>query len=143
MIIRQAQITDSADIARLSSQLGYETLESEVEERLAYLLGDDDHAVFVMEGESSRIMGWVHVHGRHLIESQSFAEIGGLVVDERDRRKGIGKQLMRECEEWARTKGYEEVRLRSSGLRKDAHEFYKRIGYINVKWQEVFEVKVN
>lgn len=143
MLIRNAQITDSVEIARLSSQLGYEALVTEVLKRLEKLLANDDNAVYVMEENNGQITGWVHVHGRHLIEAQSFAEIGGLVVDENHRRKGIGEQLMRKCEEWARITGYQEVRLRSGGHRKDAHEFYKRIGYNNVKWQEVFSLKLN
>lgn len=40
-------------------------------------------------------------------------------------------------------KGYQEVRLRSGGQRKDAHEFYKSIGYKEVKWQEVFSLYFN
>jgi GNAT superfamily N-acetyltransferase len=143
MFIRNAQITDSAEIARLSSQLGYEASATEVLNRLEKLLANDDNAVYVMEEINSQITGWVHVHGRHLIEAQSFAEIGGLVVDENHRRKGIGEQLIRKCEEWARIRGYQEVRLRSGGRRKDAHEFYKKIGYKNVKWQEVFSLKLN
>jgi GNAT superfamily N-acetyltransferase len=64
-------------------------------------------------------------------------------VDNQHRRKGIGEMLMRESEVWAKNKGYQEVRLRSGGQRKEAHEFYKRIGYKNVKWQEVFSLKLN
>jgi N-acetylglutamate synthase-like GNAT family acetyltransferase len=129
MTVRMARVTDSNEIARLSLQLGYKVLESDVLIRLEKLLLNDDNAVFVMEINNNEIFGWVHVHGRHLIESHSFAEIGGLVVDNNHRRKGIGENLMRKCEEWSREKGYQEVRLRSGGQRKDAHEFYKRIGY--------------
>jgi GNAT superfamily N-acetyltransferase len=143
MFIRNAQLADSAEIARLSSQLGYQVSVTQVLKRLEKIMANDDNAVYVMEENNSEISGWVHVHGRHLIEAQSFAEIGGLVVDVNHRRKGIGEQLMRKCEEWARTRGYQEVRLRSGGHRKEAHEFYKRIGYTNEKWQEVFSLKLN
>jgi GNAT superfamily N-acetyltransferase len=143
MKVRKARVTDSNEIVRLSFQLGYEVLESEVLKRLEKLLLNDDNAVYVLEKSNNEICGWVHVHGRHLIEARPFAEIGGLVVDNNHRRKGIGENLMRKCEEWARKKGYQEMRLRSGGQRKDAHEFYKRIGYKNVKWQEVFSLKLN
>jgi GNAT superfamily N-acetyltransferase len=143
MKVRKARVTDSDEIVRLSFQLGYEVLDSEVLKRLEKLLLNDDVAVYVMEKNRIEICGWVHVHGRHLIEAHPFAEIGGLVVDNNHRRKGIGEKLMRKCEEWARKKGYQEIRLRSGGHRKEAHEFYKRIGYKNVKWQEVFSLKLN
>jgi hypothetical protein len=43
----------------------------------------------------------------------------------------------------AREKGYQEIRLRSGGQRKEAHEFYKGIGYKNIKWQEVSSMELN
>lgn len=136
-------ISDSKEILRLSLQLGYEVLESEILKRLDKLLVSDDNEVFVMELDTNKIAGWVHVHGRHLIEAHPFAEIGGLVVDHNHRRKGIGEKLMRKCEDWARKMGYQEIRLRSGGQRKEAHKFYKRIGYKNIKWQEVFSIELN
>ncbi|HET7616596.1 MAG TPA: GNAT family N-acetyltransferase [Bacillales bacterium] len=143
MLMRQAQLTDAMDMARLTSQLGYEVDEADVARQLERILKDDDHALFVAEVEDQELAGWVHAHGRHLLEAPSFAEIGGLVVDNRQRRRGIGEKLMRKCEEWAERKGYREVRLRSAGHRKDAHEFYKKIGYANVKWQQVFSMPLD
>lgn len=139
MQIRSAQPSDAAQLTRLSEQLGYKSQEEHILQRLKRVLSDEDHAVFIMEVDGD-VAGWVHVHGRHLIESADFAEIGGLVVDSNHRRKGIGEQLMRQCEAWARVKGYEFVRVRSSGQRKEAHEFYQRIGYTNVKSQQVFHL---
>lgn len=141
MIIRIAETFDALDIAKLSNQLGYPAAEDQLLQRLTNLLLDDDNAVFVMELEG-KVIGWVHVHGRHLIESPDFAEIGGLVVDHAHKRKGIGEKLMRQCEEWARAKGYGLIRVRSGGQRKEAHEFYNRIGYTNVKSQQVFNRKL-
>ncbi|MNJ48958.1 Aminoglycoside N(6')-acetyltransferase type 1 [compost metagenome] len=139
-MIREAELSDFIGITRLCDQLGYSVSENEVFERLNNLLNNDDNAVFVAEIEFAGILGWVHVHGRHLIEAHSFAEIGGLVVDAQHRKLGIGEVLMRNCEEWARRKGYKEVRVRSGGQRKEAHAFYKRIGYQNIKRQEVFNL---
>lgn len=143
MLIRDARMTDAIEIARLSLQLGYEVSVNEVSKRMDKILLNNDNAVFVMEVRDNKIAGWAHVHGRELMEVHPFAEIGGLVVDKNYRRQGIGESLMRKCEEWAREKGYQEVRLRSGGHRKDAHAFYKRIGYNNVKWQEVFSMNLS
>jgi GNAT superfamily N-acetyltransferase len=54
-----------------------------------------------------------------------YAEIGGLVVERRRRKKGIGKLLMTGAEEWAREQGCSVVRLRSSAVRTEAHRFYE------------------
>jgi GNAT superfamily N-acetyltransferase len=65
-------------------------------------------------------------------------EIGGLVVDESYRRRGVGRLLMEQAERWAREKGCGAICLRSNVVRKDAHAFYERIGYSNVKTSRVF-----
>ncbi|MFC0189484.1 GNAT family N-acetyltransferase [Fictibacillus aquaticus] len=142
MTITKARLSDSEEIARLSGQHGYEVTEEEVYRHLEKILSDKDHAVFVIKLSDHELAGWAHVHGRHLIDVNPFAEIGGLVVDVNYRRKGYGEQLVRMCEKWARENHYKEVRLRSGGHRKEAHEFYKRIGYDNIKWQEVFSLKL-
>jgi hypothetical protein len=69
MLIRNARITDSMELARLSIQLGYEVNENDVLIRLEKLLSDNDNAIYVAEANDNGIVGWVHVHGRHLIES--------------------------------------------------------------------------
>ncbi|MET3195178.1 GNAT family N-acetyltransferase [Bacillus sp. OAE603] len=142
MLIREARLTDSKEIARLSLQHGYEVSETEVLKRMEKLLLNDDNAIYVIEVNSNEISSWIHIHGRHLIGVNPFAEIGGLVVDQSHRRNGNGEKLMRKCEDWARKKGYQEMRVRSGGQRKEAHEFYKSIGYKNSKWQEVFTLSL-
>lgn len=139
MTIRQAKMSDLSEISRICLQLGYSVTEEELVVRLERLLPDTDNAVFVFHNDDvvGSLSGWAHVYGKHLIELE-YAEIGGLVVDHESRRKGIGRQLMRKCEEWAREKGYKEIRLRSGGQRKEAHAFYEKIGYKNINWQQLF-----
>lgn len=134
---REATVQDSAEIARLSGQLGYPAASDEIERRLSFLMTCMDNVVYVAETEG-RLVGWVHAHGRYLIESPPFVEIGGLVVDSEHRGGGIGKRLMSMCEEWATASGFREMRVRSGGSRVEAHQFYRRIGYENIKMQQVF-----
>ncbi|MGB9593658.1 MAG: GNAT family N-acetyltransferase, partial [Anaerolineae bacterium] len=96
-----------------------------------------DHAVFVAEAEGV-VVGWVHVYAVATLESPAHAEIGGLVVDEAHRGRGIGRALMERAEAWARGMGLHTVRLRSNVIRAEAHAFYERIGYAPVKTQKVF-----
>ncbi|CAG7644549.1 GNAT family N-acetyltransferase [Paenibacillus allorhizosphaerae] len=143
MNVRKGQLSDAGQLCGLSEQLGYAAEEQQMHERLSRILKDADHAVYVMDDEEHGVVGWAHVHGRHLLESDPFAEIGGLVVDDRHQRMGIGKKLMRACEGWAREAGYGIVRVRSGAQRKEAHEFYKGIGYEHVKAQQVFNLNLN
>jgi len=94
--------------------------------------------VRVAELESGRVVGWIHACASYLIESDPRAEVGGLVVDEKCRGSGVGHLLIEHAEEWARAKGLEAVYLRSNVVRKEAHRFYERLGYKNIKTQHAF-----
>lgn len=137
VIYREADSRDSVGIARLSGQLGYPSNVDEIERRLRFITGCQDNVVYAAEIDGE-LVGWVHAHGRYLIESEPFIEIGGLVVDGEHRGAGIGKRLMNMCEEWAQASGFREMRVRSGGSRVEAHQFYRRIGYENIKMQQVF-----
>jgi GNAT superfamily N-acetyltransferase len=139
-MIRNAQVTDINEISRLCSQLGYKVNPEEIAFRLERLIQNEENAIFVFESQGS-LSGWVHVFGKHLIELE-YAEIGGLVVDNNFRRQGIGEELMRKSEEWAKENGYNSIRLRSGGQRKEAHKFYEKIGYKNINWQQLFMIEL-
>lgn len=136
-MIREAVETDSKAIATLSGQLGYSALPSEIRDRLKRIQKLGDSQVFVAEIEGT-VVGWVHIYGAHVLESPAHAEIGGLVVDESHRGRGIGRELMAEAERWAASMRYATVRLRSNLIRETAHSFYKRLGYSETKRQAVF-----
>lgn len=135
--IRPAREGDAGRIAALSGQLGYPAAEGDVLGRLRAIGQRPDHAVFVAEA-AGRVVGWVHVYTVATVESPAHAEIGGLVVDEAHRGRGIGRALMQRVEAWARDAGLGTVRLRSNVIRAEAHAFYERIGYAPVKTQKVF-----
>lgn len=63
------------------------------------ILIQKDHRVFVAETANGKVVGWVHVHLYPLLESDLMTEIGGLVVDEQCRGKGIGRELIQRTEE--------------------------------------------
>ena len=136
-IVRSACAGDTERIAVLSQQLGYPESQEEVQRRLNQIQQDQQHAVYVAE-LSGRVVGWVHVYVCQLVVADPQAEIGGLVVDESHRHCGIGRLLMQQAERWGREKGCWAVYLRSHVVCKDAHAFYKGIGYNNVKTSMVF-----
>lgn len=135
--VRTAWLSDSREIARLTSQLGYEVPASVVTARLERMLARSDQR-FLVAQVGTRIAGWVHVAIAEYVETGLFAVIGGLVVDRDRRRSGIGRLLMREAEAWARESGCPVVRLSSSVPRVASHRFYERIGYTNIKAQYAF-----
>jgi GNAT superfamily N-acetyltransferase len=135
--IRPAQPEDATSIAVLATQLGYPSSTEEVKRRLALIPRGGDHAVLVAVLDGY-VMGWLHVFVCHLVESDTRAEIGGLVVNENHRGRGIGRKLMTLAEEWARAKDCNQVSLRSNIIRGDAHRFYEKLGYARIKTQHAF-----
>lgn len=136
--VRLAEAGDAERIAALCEQLGYPATEEEVQRRLDQIRRDGQHAVYVAEGSHGRVVGWVHVYVCPLVVAGLQAEIGGLVVDEGYRCRRIGYLLMQRAEQWARQKGCRAVYLRSNIIRKEAHAFYEKIGYGNVKTSLAF-----
>ncbi len=137
-MIRRALPEDAPRLAELSGQLGYAVALPALAARLDRILMDSEHAVFVAELEG-RVEGWIHLfHAAHL-ESEGHAEIGGLVVEEQFRGRGLGAALMAAAEDWAGARGLEAIRLRSRIQRERAHAFYHRLGYEEVKRQVVLE----
>ena len=63
------------------------------------------------------------------IESESFVEIGELVVNEDFRKKGIAKKLVDTVLDWSVNRKHNKIRVRSNSLRNEAHIFYNRIGF--------------
>lgn len=135
---RIASTTDSSEIARLSGQLGYNVEKNQVIERLNKIVDQKDHVVFVAEIEG-KLIGWIHAHGRYLIESPPYVEIGGLIVDSTFRGQKIGKFLVERCEEWSKLLGFKEIRVRANETRLETLIFYKKIGFENTKAQKVFK----
>jgi GNAT superfamily N-acetyltransferase len=135
--IRFANQQDATPLAVLAGQLGYPSTNGQLAHRLAEILSRPDQAVFVAE-VAGQIGGWVHVFACPTVESDIYAEIGGLVVEQEQRGQGVGKALMGRAEDWARERGIHEMRLRSNIIRKEAHQFYEGIGYENIKAQFTF-----
>ncbi len=140
--VREARMGDYPAIARLCVQLGYACTSEQVAPRLAVLGDRQDHAVFVAES-AGEVVGWVHVYLSPLLERELLAEIGGLVVGDDHRGRGIGRMLLERAEAWTRGNGAHGVCLRSNVVREGAHEFYRRLGYECVKTSHTFRKAVD
>lgn len=137
--IRAMQAGDAEAASRLVEQLGYRRSPSEIREWIAELSRTRrEQAAFVavLEGET---LGWVEISVEHRLQSAPFALIGGLVVKDGERSRGIGCQLCARAEAWAWERGVNTVRVTSRSTRADAHRFYLRDGYREVKTSMVFE----
>jgi GNAT superfamily N-acetyltransferase len=139
MYIRNAIPSDAPAIANLSSQLGYPVEVRTIEESIPQFEHNENQVVYIAEDDGGSAVGWIHVFIAERLFVPSFAEIGGLIVDEKWRGKGVGKKLLDEAEKWGLQNGCSKMLIRSNVIRERAHEFYSGAGYQMLKKQSVFQ----
>jgi len=131
-IIREAKLEDVFKLTHLYEQLGYPTTTLELEKRLQIIFSHTDyHTLVATKGE--KVVGMIGLIKNHSFEyDDCYIRIAILIVDEDCRGQGIGKELIQEAEKWAKSQDITAIVL-NSGNRKDrkqAHEFYQRLGYL-------------
>lgn len=131
---------DTEAVAELCTQLGYPTTAEDIGRRAA-VVDSRGHGTVLVAEEDGRVVGWIHVVSTPVLETDLYAEIAGLVVDERCRSRGIGLALLDAAESWARDAGCTTIRVRSRIARERAHAFYERHGFRRIKTQHAFEKK--
>lgn len=141
--LRRATENDAEAVAALSGELGYPSDVAVMRSRITAVSRSATDALFVAVGVSGNVAGWLHAHTAQLIESGFRAEIFGLVVSPSVRRKGIGRALVAEAEQWAASLGAEVVVVRSNVARAESHAFYPSLGYENTKTQRVYRRRLN
>lgn len=128
-------------VQMLAQQLGYPLSLREIERNIMEVMSNNDHVVFVAIVDNE-VVGWVHAFKAIFLESNPFVEIGGLVVDENYRGKGIGKKLIERIKQWCLEKQVSTLRVRSQVKRKEAHLFYVNNGFTEIKEQKVFQMNL-
>ncbi len=141
MLIRKACLSDATAVAEIYKfDLGYETDVNLIKDRIRNLSNQREE-VFVAEHEDETV-GVIHVEKYETLYYKPIANVLSLAVKEKYHRKGIGKALMHEAENWTKANGLGEIRLESASHRKEAHEFYRAIGFDNEKNQIRFLKKL-
>ncbi|HEX6773964.1 MAG TPA: GNAT family N-acetyltransferase [Acidobacteriaceae bacterium] len=136
--VRRIQPEDAKAVTALCGQLGYPADAAAVLGRMQRIAADANRAVLVACVDGA-VVGWVDLSLEYHLQSEPVALIGGLVVADGARGQGIGRELCRAAEEWARGAGMTLIRVRSNVIRERAHAFYLRDGYARVKTSAVFE----
>lgn len=137
--IREIQIQDAEAVSVLVAELGYQRSPAQIRgwiDELRRAHREGEAFVALLDGD---IAGWVEISMERRLQAAAFALIGGLVVKDGLRGRGIGRQLCARAEAWAWAHGVESVRVTSRSTRADAHRFYLREGYGEVKTSLVFE----
>jgi GNAT superfamily N-acetyltransferase len=136
VLIRKATLTDATVLAELVTYLGYPAGPTALARRLSAVTGDAD--VVLVAVVDAGVVGWVHVGLHTTLATDNAAELRGLAVHEQWQRQGIGTQLMRAAEAWARQRDCRTMYVRSRTSRRGAHAFYGHLGYRQIKTSFTF-----
>ncbi|WP_457919105.1 GNAT family N-acetyltransferase [Candidatus Lokiarchaeum ossiferum] len=136
VLIRPVSLNDSEFITSLAIQLGSKVSFDVVKSQIHAILKKPDHFAFVAV-VNDQVVGYIHCFTAIRLTSKPFTEIGGLVVDEKERGNGIGKLLVKHVEGLFNEN--RKVRVRCNSKRKLAHKFYTKLNYTVTKEQKIFE----
>lgn len=107
IVVRPLVESDLNEWFRLRKQLWDQTSEEDHQaEMLDIIQHGDTQAVFVAESPENGLVGFLEASIRPFVEDCVTDQVGyleGWYVDDRYRRKGIGSELVRYAEEWARS----------------------------------------
>jgi GNAT superfamily N-acetyltransferase len=127
--IRATEAADTDALADLMTQLGYETRASEMQMRMEAILADKHYATFVAVSKG-RVCGMIGTFTCYSYEHNSpSGRILVLVVSEKMRGRGVGHALIAAAEKDLAQKNISRVAVNTRFERKEAHEFYEKLGY--------------
>lgn len=134
--IRAATVADAASLVDLLAQLGYEADPVALPERLD-AIRQRGGEVLIAELDGS-VLGCVNMLVDVRLAEGRTGEIVSLAVTESHRGAGIGKQLTLSAIAWLQTRQCTTVRVRANAVRTDAHQFYAKLGFKEIKTQKIF-----
>jgi N-acetylglutamate synthase-like GNAT family acetyltransferase len=129
--IRKAEKKDVMRLSSLIAELtGNPITTDNMLNRLQFIAESKFDSLFVCE-ENGTILGLLGFRIRENIEEVSrFGEISTIVVDQEEKRRGVGRFMMDYAEKLAREMSCKGTWLVSGFAReKEAHLFYKQLGY--------------
>ena len=138
--IRAPEAGDMGALADLMTQLGYETRTSEMEMRMEPILANKNYATFVAVSKG-KVCGMIGTLTCYTYEHNSpSARIFALVVSEKMRGRGVGHTLIAAAERDLAQRNISRVTVDTRFERKEAHEFYEKLGYIKNGFRLVKEL---
>jgi len=128
-MVRAATAGDAATIAALLGELGYPADAAAVAPRIARLLARTDQKILIAE-DARGVLGLLALAAVPMLEyEQDVALITALVITERARGTGIGRELVARAESLAAAAGATRFMVTTHVRRAGAHAFYERLGF--------------
>lgn len=127
--------SDISSLIALMEQLGYKHTHDSLSNNIQAIRKSGGE-VFVAE-YANTICGCICAIIDVRLAEGAKGEIVSLIVSEDYRGRGLGKELVSTAERWL-SNYVTEIRIRANEIRKNAHKFYKALGYQESKKQMLF-----
>lgn len=131
LIYREVQLADAPFLVPLMEQLGYPIDAAIIRENIQNYVQLPTQKAWVVE-KSGQVIGCIAVAITYYFHRpKSSLRIIALIVDELERRSGIGKNLIDLAEKFAFDQGCSHIELTSGAHRGKlgSHDFYRSLGY--------------
>ena len=132
LTIIKATEPDALTVAKLAIKMWEDNVLEELAAELAELIGSSEAAVFLgtIDGQT---VGFAQCQLRHdYVEGTETSPVGyleGIFIEEAYRRKGLAKQLLAACEEWAKEQGCTEFASDCELTNTDSLKFHLSLGF--------------
>jgi PhnO protein len=139
--IRYAEPSDLPEIYQMICDLEYKVFDK-IKFQHIFIENLKNQKIFyklaLVEGE---IAGFISLHIQHFLYlCGEAAELREVIVKKKFRVRGIGRMLMEEAKEIALKNRCVRLEVASHVTRKDAHRFYKRVGFRRDHYKFVFDL---
>ena len=126
---RDAKLHDASAVSRLIEALGYPCDPTEAERRIRRVNASPRQALVVAEWKDA-VCGLISLDFMfYLPLGRETCRITALVVDDRFRKHGIRRELLRYAENASRRENAARLELTTAAARTEAHAFYRQCGF--------------
>jgi GNAT superfamily N-acetyltransferase len=131
IIIREFQPKDITYLTELTNELGYDTTEEQMTERMNTIMKLDNYWTFVAVIDK-KVVGYMGLNKNYFWEQDGhYLRVQALVVSNNFRRLGVGQKLINSTEQLARQTNTKFILLNCGNRdeRQSAHQFYLKLGF--------------
>jgi len=119
--------------------------ETNLYQKLNKIIQSEDSEIFIAEANREPI-GLAEIYLRQdeanpLTVLYRYVYLQSLIITSRYRRQGIGTQLMKIVEDWAKERGASEIRLETREFPNGPLSFYEQMGYQTLKRTMVYRIR--
>jgi len=139
IIYREFKEIDQVKLASLMTELGYDVDRNTLCRRIDSIRAHGGEVIVAETG--GEVIGCINSIVDIRLAEGKAGEIVSLIVSKDHRGLGIGKALVKSAELWLGSR-CNIIRVRANAIRKEAHDFYKALGYQEIKSQKVFTKNV-